>query len=151
MIAAPVVKMVIRRSEDFHEEMTPTIAARITAGPTLLAGATAYIIAARKMKASAIDFSHCPTPSAPVTETLNWLAAKVKRIKPANGVRPVQPVSGSPVIDMMERINSTEASAATEPRSARVFQFPSGIAKSDSFQRWRQEGRLFSVSEDNLT
>src|ERR1044071_1697 len=132
---APVVKTVMRRSEHFHDEMKPTIAASITAGPTLLAGSGAYIIAARKMKASAMDFSLWPTPSPLVTDTVKRLAARVKTNNPARGGSPAQPVSGKPVIETKERISSAEASVATQPRSARGFQLPCGIANMSSSQK----------------
>jgi hypothetical protein len=138
MMAAPVAKTVIRRSADFQEEINPATAASTTAGPTAFIGSTAYIIAARKMKASAIDFSLWLTPSPLVTETVKRLAASVKINNPTNGSNPVQPVRGKPTTETRERTNSTEASAATQPRSARVFQFPSGIAKIVT--SWKMKG-----------
>src|SRR5215213_5131173 len=132
MMAAPVVKTVIRRSAAFQEEINPATAASTTAGPTALAGSTAYIIAARKMKASATDFSLWLTPSPFVTETVKRLADSVKINNPPNGSNPVQPVRGKLTTETRERTNRTDASAATQPRSARVFQFPSGITKNVS-------------------
>src|SRR4051794_15006870 len=118
----------MRRSLPFQEEMKPTVAARITAGATPPVGSAGENITARKIKVSATDFSLSLTPSALLTETVSLLAAKVKRSRPARGVIPVQPVSGKLVTEIKERTKSTEASAATQPRSARVFQFPSGIS-----------------------
>src|ERR1700750_1562486 len=117
-MAAPVVKTVMRRSAAFQEEMKPATPARSTAGPTARAGSTVYIMTARKIKVSATDFSLWLRPSALVTETVSLLAARVKRSKPANGVIPDHPVSGKPVIEMKEKTKSTEASAATQPKSA---------------------------------
>ncbi len=55
MIEVPTAKTVGQRSDRENEETKPTVAARISAGPKLLAGAVVYIITARNMKASATD------------------------------------------------------------------------------------------------
>src|SRR5947209_20035102 len=102
MIAAPVEKIVTRRSVDFQEEIKPTTAARITAGPTARVGSTAYIIAARKINVPATDLSLWLTPSALPTETGMRAAAKVKGKRSASGVSPVQPVRRQLAVETRE-------------------------------------------------
>jgi len=55
---------------------------------------------------------------------LKRLAMSVRRSKPTSGVIPFQPVKGRLAIETRERASRTEASAATQPKSARVFHFP---------------------------
>src|SRR5918911_423550 len=145
MMDAPVAKTVMRRSVDFQDETKPAVAASRTAGPTVPLGPTVYIIAARKMKASATDFSLWLTPSAFITETVKRLAARVNTKRPAKGASPAQPVRGNWTICSRERINSTEASAATQPRSARVFQFPCGMVIIGPSRKANLVGRCFGL------
>ena len=55
IIEVPTAKTVGQRSDRENEEMKPTMAASMMAGPRLFAGVVVYIITARNMKASATD------------------------------------------------------------------------------------------------
>jgi hypothetical protein len=55
IIEVPTAKTVGQRSDKEKEEMKPTIAASIRAGPKLFDGPVVYIMTARNMKASATD------------------------------------------------------------------------------------------------
>src|ERR1051325_5952162 len=135
MMAALVAKIVMRRSAERQEEIRPTIAAKTTAGPAVCVGATADIMAARKMKASATDFWLWLTPSAFVTETLKRVAASVKRRSPPQGASPVQPSSGRRAMATRAKTSSTRASAAMLPSSTRLFQFPFGMVLEIPFMK----------------
>jgi hypothetical protein len=55
IIDVPTAKTVGQRSDREKEEIKPTMAASMRAGPTLFDGPVVYIITARNMKASATD------------------------------------------------------------------------------------------------
>src|SRR6266542_3454453 len=109
--------MVGHRLAKENEETKPTIAARIMAGPRLLAGARVYIMTARKMNASATDLLLSLTPSTFVTGTVNLLDATVKISSTANEARPLQPSRGSRRVDVIADIINANPMALTPPTS----------------------------------
>ena len=127
MIEVPTAKTVGQRSERENEEMKPTMAARMMAGPTLFAGAVVYIMTARNMKASPTDLWVWLVPSRLVTATVNRLDRRVSTSRTMNGPSPSQPRIGSRTVDTIPSINIAVPIAATPPTSKRLFQFSFGI------------------------
>src|SRR5258708_26389684 len=99
MINAPIAKTVDHRLANEKEDTKPTIAARIMAGPRLLAGASVYIMTARKINVSATDLLLSLTPSTFITGTVNLLEATVRMSSTANEASPLQPSRGSPTAE----------------------------------------------------
>src|SRR5216683_5187591 len=127
MIKLPIAKTVDIRLAKEKEETKPTIAARIIAGPRLLAGASVYIMTARKINASATDLLLSLAPSTFVTGTVNLLDATVKTSSTANETRPLQPSRGSRSVAVIANISKVKPMTLTPPDSIRVFQFNLGI------------------------
>src|SRR5712691_10280164 len=125
--AVAVVKIIDRRSARRNVDMNPTTAARSIAGPKFLAGGNAYIITARKIKASATDFWLWGTPTAFVTGTVKRLAATVRISSATNGPRPVHPDNGKLRVDSDPRASKTPPTNVTTPRRLRLFQFLFGM------------------------
>src|SRR6185503_20565368 len=128
VMAVAVVKTTERRSARRKVEIKPTTAANSIAGPKFRAGGNAYIITARKIKASATDFWLLGTPIALVTGTVKRLAAMVKIRRATNGPKPVQPENGSRSVFNAPRIRRTPPTRVTTPRRPKLFQFPFNIS-----------------------
>src|SRR6478672_3764222 len=105
-----MAKILCQRSETDSDEMKPTTAARMIAGPKLFVGAMEYIITARKMKASATDLLLWLEPSTLVTGTVNQPENRVIPTKITSGAMPVQP---SNVSCTVIRIPPTKTTAPT--------------------------------------
>src|SRR5260370_829247 len=99
MIEVPTAKTVGQRSDRENEEMKPTMAARIRAGPMLFAGAVVYIMTARNMKASATDLWVWLVPSTLVTGTVNLPDRTVNTSRTINEPIPCQPRIGRRTIE----------------------------------------------------
>src|SRR5712671_458513 len=123
MMEVPTAKTVGQRADREYEEMKPTTAARISAGPMLFAGAVVYIMTARKMKASATDLWVWLEPSMLVTGTVNLLDKRVKTSRTTNDASPCQPRIGRCDVDAMASTRITAPKAATPPTRRRLFQF----------------------------
>src|SRR6266850_770889 len=135
MIKLPIAKTVVMRLAKEKEETKPTIAARIIAGPRLLAGARVYIMTARKINASATDLLLSLTPSTFVTGTVNLLHATVRISSTAKEPRPLQPIRGSLRAEVTATISNAKPMALTPATSIRLFQFNLGIVfSSRTFQ-----------------
>ena len=130
VIAAAVVKITDWRSAERKVETNPTTAANSIAGPKFIAGGKAYIITARNMKASAIDFWLCKTPVALVTGTVKRLAATVRISKATKGPRPVQPEKGRLRVRTTPSNSSSPPTKVTPAKRLKLFQFPFGIISS---------------------
>src|SRR5258707_15107636 len=102
MIEVPTAKTVGQRSDRENEEMKPTMAARIRAGPMLFAGAVEYIMTARNMKASATDLLVWLVPSTLVTGTLRPPERRVNTRKTINKPISTQPRRGTRTIESAE-------------------------------------------------
>src|SRR6267378_824300 len=129
VMAVPVVKTIDRRSARRNVDMNPTIAAKSIAGPKFLAGGNAYIMTARKIKASATDFWLWGTPSAFVTGTVKRLDAMVRISSATNGPRPVHPDKGKLSVANVPRASKTPPRNVTTPRRLRLFPFLEIAAK----------------------
>ena|SRR6266404_4898227 len=127
MIKLPIAKTVDIRLAKEKEETKPTIAARIIAGPRLLAGASVYIMTARKINASATDLLLSLTPSTFVTGTVNLLHATVRISSAAKEQRPLQPSRGSLRVAVTATNSNAKPMALTPPTSIRLFKFNLGI------------------------
>src|SRR6266516_56737 len=127
VMAVPVVKTIDRRSARRNVDMNPTIAAKSIAGPKFLAGGNAYIMTARKIKASATDFWLWGTPSAFVTGTVKRLDPMVRISSTTNGPRPVHPDKGKLSVASAPRANKAPPRNVTTPRRLRLFQFLFGM------------------------
>ena len=94
-----------------YVETNPTIAASKVAGPAVSAGGTAYTITARKTSASATDLRLWLTPTVVVMETVNRLAARVRRRSTTQNKRPGLVRSGSLSVETNAEPMSSEPRA----------------------------------------
>src|SRR5437764_12374396 len=101
------------------DAMTPTIVARMTEGPKLLAGAIVYIMTARNMKASANDLFVWLVPSTLVTGTVKRLDIRVKTTRTTSGANPLQPSSGKRTVETNPTTKMTPQATRTAESSER--------------------------------
>src|SRR5712691_3359534 len=92
-------------------------------GPRLFAGASAYIITARKMNASATDLCVWLIPSTLVTGTVNRLETKVRTSSAAKAIKPLQPRIGNRNVHKTPTTSDPVPMTATPVISSRLFQF----------------------------
>ena len=122
IIVVPTAKTLDHFPLTETDAMKPTMAARMTDGPKLFAGAIVYIMTARNMNASATDLLVWLVPSALVTATVKRLDIRVKITRITSGAKPLQPSRGrrrvvtNPNSKMMALTTTTAAS------SDRLFQ-----------------------------
>ena len=115
------------------DAMTPTIVARITEGPKLLAGAIVYIMTARNMKASASDLLVWLVPSTLVTGTVKRLEIRVKATRTTSGANPLQPSSGRRRVETNPDSNMIAPATTTAASSDRLFQLNFDMNFSETF------------------
>src|SRR5207302_7898054 len=95
MIDAVTARVDDKRLFKSNEETNATTPAKIIAGPKLFAGASVYIITARKMKASATDLYVWLPPSTFATGTVKRLVNAVSASRSRNDPSPLHPRNGS--------------------------------------------------------
>src|ERR1051325_3635275 len=122
------------------DEMKPTMAARIMAGPKLFAGAVTYIMTARKINASATDLLVWLVPSTLAIGTVKRPDAIVSTTRMVSGIKPLQPRNGSRKVEISPVTSSKPAAIQTATRSERAFQFSLGMC---NFSRYFELAGFF--------
>src|SRR6266404_9261366 len=123
IIEVPTANREGHRSTKYTVETKPIRAARTIGGPRLFAGASVYIITARKMNASATDLWVWLMPSTLVTGTVNRLETRVRTSSPANASRPLQPRIGKRTVHKTPSNSNPVPATATLVIRSRLFQF----------------------------
>src|SRR5205814_5417248 len=133
MIVVPTAKTLDHFPVTESDAMKPTMAARITDGPKLFAGAIVYIMTDKNMNASATDLFVWLVPSTLVTGTVKRLDISVTTIRTTSGANPLQPRSGRRRVATNPNSNMIAPTATTAASSDRFFQLNFGMNFTDDF------------------
>src|SRR2546423_5613877 len=131
IIVVPTAKTLNHFPLTETDAIKPTMAARMTEGPKLLAGAIVYIMTDKNMNASATDLLVWLVPSALVTGTVKRLDIRVKITRITSDASPLQPTRGRRRVATNPNSKMIAPTTTTAASSDRLFQLNFGMNFSE--------------------